>query len=199
MGVVIDTYGFFGASKHPFTWINTIGLLCLLFGVLLMHATPKNTRNHASAHIAIWLVVGFIFGFAPPIQTTVNSMLGQEIGAPIGASMISFLVGTIVLLLICIFYAKSLRIHTSHPQFGKIKPTYFLGGILGVIFVTANIVLMPQLGAALTTVIGMLGMMVMGLLIDTFGWFGVPKRHVDARRIIGLFIIVIGIILLRLV
>ena len=36
-------------------------------------------------------------------------------------------------------------------------------------FVTSNIILMPFLGAALTTIIAMMGQMIMGIIIDHFG------------------------------
>ena len=41
-------------------------------------------------------------------------------------------------------------------------------------FVTANIILMPFLGA-LTTIVAMLGQMLMGIIIDHFGLLGSPK------------------------
>ncbi len=53
-------------------------------------------------------------------------------------------------------FNSSLKLKTSHLKFGKLKPIYFTGGILGMAFVTANIILMPHMGAALTTLIGCL-------------------------------------------
>ena len=40
-------------------------------------------------------------------------------------------------------------------------------------FVTSNIILMPFLGA--TTIIAMMGQMIMGIIIDHFGLLGSPK------------------------
>ncbi len=36
---------------------------------------------------------------------------------------------------------------------------------------------MPYLGAALTTIAGMLGQMLMALIIDQFGLLGIPKNN----------------------
>ncbi|SUM73935.1 Integral membrane protein [Staphylococcus saccharolyticus] len=65
-------------------------------------------------------------------------------------------------------------------------------------FVTSNIILMPFLGAALTTIVTMLGQMLMGIIIVHFGLLGSPKNKITIRKIGGLICIAIGIILLRL-
>ena len=44
-------------------------------------------------------------------------------------------------------------------------------------FVTSNIILMPFLGAALTTIIAMMGQMIMGIIIDHFGLLGSLKQN----------------------
>ena len=65
-------------------------------------------------------------------------------------------------------------------------------------FVTSNIILMPFLGTALTTIIAMMGQMIMGIIIDHFGLLGSPKNKITSRKLSGLLCIAIGIILLRL-
>ena len=57
---------------------------------------------------------------------------------------------------------------------------------------------MPHLGAALTTIIGMLGQMLMGVIIDHFGLLGTPQNRITIRKTFGLIAIALGIILLRL-
>ncbi|MDG5419023.1 DMT family transporter, partial [Staphylococcus aureus] len=105
---------------------------------------------------------------------------------------------SITLLILTAIFNRSLKLKTSHLKFGKLKPIYFTGGILGMAFVTANIILMPHMGAALTTLIGMFGQILMGILIDYFGLFGSPKIAMTSRKTIGLLCILTGIILLRL-
>ncbi|WNF18468.1 DMT family transporter [Staphylococcus warneri] len=199
MGVVIDTLGLFGASQQPFTFFKAVGIVLLLIGILLMNQIPKDKLLHQShSNLYIWLIIGFIFGCAPPIQTTINSVLAKEVHSSFFASLVSFTIGTIALLILTLIFHRSLKIHQTHPDFGHIKPIYFVGGILGMAFVTSNVILMPFLGAALTTIVGMLGQMLMGVIIDHFGLLGTPKNRITLRKCIGLSCIAIGIILLRL-
>ncbi|WP_436953120.1 DMT family transporter [Staphylococcus shinii] len=199
MGVAIDSFGWFGADKQPFTLLKVLGILFLIFGILLMNYVRRNPKDKIqSSTVYIWLIIGFMFGFCPPIQTAINSALGQQLHSSIMASLISFTVGTIVLFILTLIFNKSLKVTTFNSKEGKLKPIYFIGGILGVIFVTTNIILMPHLGAALTTIIVMLGQMLMGIIIDHFGLLGTNVNKVTPRKVLGIIAIMIGIILLRL-
>ena len=199
MGVIIDTFGLFGATIHDFNLIKAIGVLLLIVGIVIMNQFNKNNLLLTDQkYLLFWLLLGFIFGFFPPIQTTINSALASHTHSPAFASLVSFTIGSITLLILTAIFNRSLKLKTSHLKFGKLKPIYFTGGILGMAFVTANIILMPHMGAALTTLIGMFGQILMGILIDHFGLFGSPKIAMTSRKTIGLLCILTGIILLRL-
>ena len=201
MGVLIDTFGWFGAEAQPFTFLKLCGILLLFFGIFIMNYSKQSgateTQNNPLALI-LWLAIGFAFGFAPPIQTAINSQLGQTVQSPFLASFISFFVGTVALFIITLIMNRSLKMRAHSPELGKIKWFYFIGGILGVVFVTANIILMPHLGAALTTIIAMLGQMLMGILIDHFALLGAPRNRISVRKCVGVICIIIGIVILRL-
>lgn len=199
MGVIIDTFGLFGATIHDFNLIKAIGVLLLIIGIVTMNQFNKNNLLLTDQkYLLFWLLLGFIFGFFPPIQTTINSALASHTHSPAFASLVSFTIGSITLLILTAIFNRSLKLKTSHLKFGKLKPIYFTGGILGMAFVTANIILMPHMGVALTTLIGMFGQILMGILIDHFGLFGSPKIAMTSRKTIGLLCILTGIILLRL-
>ncbi|UXV48383.1 DMT family transporter [Staphylococcus aureus] len=199
MGVIIDTFGLFGATVHEFNLIKAIGVLLLIVGIITMNQINKcNLLLTNQKHLIFWLLLGFTFGFFPPIQTTINSLLASHTYSPAFASLVSFTIGSITLLILTAIFNRSLKLKTSHLKFGKLKPIYFTGGILGMAFVTSNIILMPHLGAALTTLIGMFGQILMGILIDHFALFGSPKIAMTSRKTIGLLCILTGIIFLRL-
>lgn len=187
------------ATVHEFNLIKAIGVLLLIVGIITMNQINKcNLLLTNQKHLIFWLLLGFTFGFFPPIQTTINSLLASHTHSPAFASLVSFTIGSITLLILTAIFNRSLKLKTSHLKFGKLKPIYFTGGILGMAFVTANIILMPHMGAALTTLIGMFGQILMGILIDHFGLFGSPKIAMTSRKTIGLLCILTGIILLRL-
>ena len=92
----------------------------------------------------VFLLIGFVFVSLRQSKTTINSTLAQHTHSSIFASLISFSVGTIAFILTLVFN-RSLKISSTHKTLGKIKSIYFIGGILGMAFVTSNIILMPFL------------------------------------------------------
>jgi transporter family-2 protein len=78
-------------------------------------------------------------------------------------------------------------------------PLYvFIGGaITGVGFHLANIILFSKLGASVTTLVTVTGQMTLGILIDHFGWFGVPANPVSITRALGVAIMIFAISLVQ--
>ena len=100
MGVVIDTFGLFGASQQQFTFLKQLGLF-LIFGILLMNYVPNRKIHHkTNSNFILWLAIGLVFGSAPPIQTTINSALAQQTHSSIFASLVSFTIGTTALFIL---------------------------------------------------------------------------------------------------
>ncbi|MBI5975122.1 DMT family transporter [Staphylococcus canis] len=198
MGVIIDTFGLFNAPIQPFSFIKGIGLLVLLLGILMMNMNRHTLSQQHSNGTSFWLILGIIMGFAPPIQTAINTQLSHTVHSPFFASFISFFVGTIILFILTATIHKKFKIHKNHEIRGPIQWWYFIGGLLGVIFVTTNIILAPLIGVTYTIIIIMIGQILMGLLIDQFGLLGIPPRKISKQRIIGFILVILAIVMIQL-
>lgn len=197
IGLMIDTFGWFDAAVQPINVYRVLGIVIMIAGIIFMNYKKKSARTAAESS-NLWLALGLFTGAMPPIQTAVNSALRHEVDSFFFASLVSFIVGTVALLLLSVIIAKHIRFVTYDKTLGKIKPWHFIGGILGALYVTTNIVLMPYLGATLTLMTVIFGQMLMGLLIDHFGLLGIHKHAMDSRRIIGVIMILFGIVLLQM-
>lgn len=105
----------------------------------------------------------------PPLQTAINGELRVATGSLLGAAFISFFVGTILLLVLLLITQRRIHIPLYDAQKNRIPVCTYMGGIFGVFIVTGNIILLPVLGSVLTTMVFLLGQMVMAVLIDQFG------------------------------
>jgi transporter family-2 protein len=65
-------------------------------------------------------------------------------------------------------------------------------GAFGVILYFTLTHTLPRLGAGAAITLILVGELLMGLLIDQFGWFGVPIRQVDFTRIIAAVLLLVG-------
>ena len=138
------------------------------------------------------MLIGLIIGIGLPMQTSINSRLKVSVGSPFVASLISFSLGTLFLTLITLLIDKSLLFPFN--LFGKEPFWLWIGGLLGVIYLTSNILLFPKLGSVQTVIMPILGQIIMGLIIDNFGLFGSLVQPLNWSRIVGAILVVIGVI-----
>ncbi len=130
-------------------------------------------------------------GFLLANQSPINSNLSTVVKSPFIAAAISFIVGTIFLAITSL--SMSGRIFPS-LSFIQTQPAWiWLGGILGSIYLTSNVLLFPQIGAIQTVILPVLGQIVMGTIIDMFGWFGAKQLPMTWIKFIGIIIMVVGI------
>lgn len=142
-----------------------------------------------------FIFLAIFAGIAMPTQATVNSRLAESVNHnPILAAFISFAVGTIALFL----YILLTGIPLSDLAAAKgAPPVAWLGGFLGAFFVSAMIGVVPRIGIALAFSLAIGGQMLVTLLIDHFGWLGVPVVEINRWRVLGAALITIGVILIR--
>lgn len=138
------------------------------------------------------ILLGIIAGACFPIQAVINAKLRTFTKTPFMASFIAFSVGSIVLFLALIFFDSLFyqRIDFSYP------PIIFVGGaIAGLIFNVANIVLFAKIGATITSLITIAGQMIMGTLLDHYGFLNLPINELSLTRAAGIALMIIAILL----
>lgn len=136
------------------------------------------------------IILGALAGAALPLQTNVNTRLRRSVGSPFLATSLSFLIGTIVLLIATLVMDRAL----PGPAAAMSTPPWlWIGGFFGVIVLTANLFMFPRLGAVQTAVLPITGQVLMGLLIDHFGWFRVAPTELTLIRATGGLLVLVGV------
>lgn len=202
VGILIDHFGWFGVPANPVSITRTLGIAIMIFAISLVQ--PKKKRDLTTApegekknNKIIWIISGLLAGFLPPLQTAINGKLRVATGSPLGAAFISFFVGTIILIGLILITQRRLEFPLHDTQKKRIPIWTYMGGIFGIFIVSGNIILLPILGSVLTTMVFLLGQMIMALIIDQFGMFHLQKRKIDSRRIIALVLMIIGVIFVK--
>jgi bacterial/archaeal transporter family-2 protein len=144
----------------------------------------------------VWLYLLFAFagGVVLPFQAGINAELGGWLGSPVRAAFVSFLVGTIVLLVAAALVFKPLP---SAAKLGNAPWWVWIGGALGAFYVAASIVTAPKLGAAQLVALVVAGQALASLIVDQFGWVGFEAKHVSAGRLVGMGLVFAGVALVR--
>ncbi|HVR87042.1 MAG TPA: DMT family transporter [Planctomycetota bacterium] len=140
-----------------------------------------------------WLVVGMmvVSGALMAFQGPINAALRTHVGV-FESSLISFLVGTTVLVLIVLVRREGSVVAVRQASWWQL-----LGGLIGALFVTTTLVAAPRIGVTGLIVAALAGQMTAGLLIDRFGWVQIPAKPIDLPRVAGLALLIISVVLIN--
>jgi transporter family-2 protein len=142
----------------------------------------------------LFLLLALLAGAAIPLQTGVNSQLARWAGNPTLASLISFIVGTVALLL----YTFALRIPLpAMSELSQAPWWIWLGGLIGAFFLSTTTALASKMSIAVLVSLIITGQMLISLLLDHFGWLGFEVHPVNLWRILGAIFLIIGVALIR--
>ena len=133
-----------------------------------------------------------IIGALMPVQAAINGQLSRFASNTYIAAFISFATGTLTLGLILLLRG------TSTNEFKKIfeaSPHLFLGGLLGSLFVVSSVYFVPRIGATMMITAFITGQLLMAVVLDHYGLFGLTKIPLNLSRGLGIFLLFAGLFL----
>jgi transporter family-2 protein len=141
-------------------------------------------------------LIGFalIAGALVPFQAGTNAILGRTLGHPLWATVASLFVS-----LICVL-PLILALRLQLPKLADAFQTplwVWFGGLAGVIFITAALMLVPRLGGTGFIACVIAGQMVAALIIDHFGLMGLAEKSASLGRISGVLVIFAGVMIIQ--
>ena len=137
--------------------------------------------------LAIALAV--LGGLAGSVQVAVMGRFGERVGvfeALAFSTAIQLVLSAVVVLAVRAGGIGGLR------HVGNTPVWMWIGGLMGFTVVSSITFAQPRIGA--TAVIGILiaGQLVMGAIIDRFGWFGVEQIGISWPRALGIGLLGVG-------
>ena len=142
----------------------------------------------------IYIIVAILAGVIFALQPALNENVARSLSSPIQAALISFSVGTILLLII------NFSLGITFPSITKLQTIpwwlWLSGGAIGVFVVTGAIIIQPKIGAGAWVAWYVFGQLSMSVLIDNYGWLGLEIHPINLMRTIGVFLLAIGAILI---
>jgi transporter family-2 protein len=139
------------------------------------------------------LLGALLSGALIALQAPTNALLARGAGSPVNAALVSFVVGTLALLLVAL--ALGVR-----PAPGPVRslPWYaWTGGLYGAVFVAIAAFAVPRTGVTLFLTAAIAGQLVMALFLDRLGAFGVPRVDINPGRVAGIILVLGGTLLVR--
>jgi transporter family-2 protein len=133
----------------------------------------------------LYIILALLCGCITIVAMIINSRLAKNIGVLKG-TLINYIVGLLSTILLLIIVKSSVDL--SLNSFTKIPFWALLGGLLGVIVVSASNIVIPKIPTIYTTLLIFIGQLFTGLLIDYF-----RVGFVSNGKIIGGLLILLGL------
>ncbi|WP_349408329.1 DMT family transporter [Pseudalkalibacillus sp. SCS-8] len=139
-----------------------------------------------------WIIIITVFmgGVAVAVQASINGGLGKQIGVIEGA-FLSFLIGTVSLLIIMLLFGKG-----NVFQVSTVPKWQLIGGILGAFYVYTMVLSVPKIGVAAALVTVIAAQLIASSLIDHFGLLGMKQIPIDGQRIVGFILLLAALFLI---
>jgi transporter family-2 protein len=137
----------------------------------------------------IILIAGALQAWGPPM----NGALRSSLTNPWLASLVSFL--PVIALLACLV----LCLPRPLPTMGGVNTMPWwapLGGLVGALAVIAGLLFVNKVGAGAFAGLTITANILMSLVIDKFGWFGMDVHPLNGWRLLGAAFMVGGIALI---
>lgn len=136
--------------------------------------------------IALIVAIGILGGIAVGLQGPIAGAISERVGGTASSLIIhvsgAFLSGVLLVV----------RGGEQLSNWRSLSWYMWLAGMFGVVLYLTLSVTFPRLGATSALVLIIVGQLLMGMAIDTFGWLGVPARAFDPLRLVGALVVVAG-------
>ncbi len=134
-------------------------------------------------------------GAVVPFQAGANAALGRALGHPLWGTLVSLCVSfafVVPVMLLAKVQAPTLSNLVQAPRW------IWIGGLVGVAYITGALMLAPKLGAAGFIMAVIAGQMLASIIIDQWGLVSLPQQTVSWSRVTGLGLIFLGLIVMQL-
>lgn len=156
-GLVLDRIGFGPAGVVAVTPGRVLG------GALALAAVGISLSGDVIASTPLWLVLlPFAAGVGIAWQSGANGRLAQRVHSPMTATLMSFIAGTIVLLI-----ASGISVAVQGmPEMPPAEPWLYAGGLLGFLYILLGAFIVAHTGVLLLGLGSILGQLSTSVVID---------------------------------
>jgi len=137
--------------------------------------------------ILLILLIGLAGGIAVGLQSPLASMMSQRLGTLESIFIVHAGGALIALIPLLVYGGGKLGQWRSVPWYA------LLAGVFGLVVIGAISYMIPRIGVAGSIITVVAGQLLVGTILDQFGWLGAMQRPLDATRLLGLGVVLIGV------
>src|SRR5215510_3843379 len=124
-------------------------------------------------------ILGVTAGLGLALQVGMNAALRRVLHSANFAALVSFLVGTTAL--------------PGRDAWASVPYWAWFGGLFGAFYVAISTIVATELGAASLLALALVGQLTMALVVDHYGWLGLPVNPITWTRLAGVALLAGGV------
>ncbi|WP_423408921.1 DMT family transporter [Heyndrickxia sp. MSNUG] len=126
-------------------------------------------------------------GLTLSAQSSINGTLSRKAGT-FETTLLTFLTGTMFLAIFIIFFGQGNVLAIFEAPKWQLSAAF-----LGTLYLLLTVMAVPRIGVIATNIAGISGQLVIGVLIDHFGWFNSLVIALDMKRAFALLFMIIAL------
>ncbi len=135
--------------------------------------------------------ISLIIGVITSVMILLNGTLSDTYGNYTSTVLIH-VVGLVSVIIVLIISKTTIKVSRNIPIY------FYSAGFIGVATVIFTNLGFMNLGVSLTQALGLLGQTVLSLILDHFGLMGIKPSRFKVKKLIGLFFIAGGILVMTI-
>ncbi|VEF49103.1 membrane-spanning protein [Bacillus freudenreichii] len=125
----------------------------------------------------LFFAAALIAGILLSMEAAIGGALGENIGE-LEASLFVFAIGAVILVPSALFLQKQkFTIALNRPKWE------LTGGFLGAFYLVLLLISVNMIGVGVSMVAVIIGQIFISIVIDHFGWIGIPEMRFDRNRL----------------
>jgi bacterial/archaeal transporter family-2 protein len=129
----------------------------------------------------------FFGGITLSAQSSINGTFSRRAGT-LETTLLTFLTGTMFLAIFIVFFGQGNILAILEAPKWQLSAAF-----LGTMYLLLTVMAVPRIGVIATNIAGIAGQLVIGVLIDHFGWFNSLVISLDSKRAFALLFMVIAL------
>lgn len=128
-----------------------------------------------------------IGGITLSAQSSINGTFSRKAGT-IETTFLTFLTGTMFLTIFILFFGSGNLLGILEAPKWQLSAAF-----LGTMYLLLTVMAVPRIGVIATSIAGITGQLVIGVIIDHFGWFNSLVIELDVKRTFALLFMFISL------
>ncbi|PJH93152.1 DMT family transporter [Bacillus sp. SN1] len=128
-----------------------------------------------------------IGGVTLSAQSSINGTFSRKAGT-IETTFLTYLTGTMFLTIFILFFGSGNVLGLLEAPKWQLSAAF-----LGTAYLLLTVIAVPRIGVIATNIAGIAGQLVIGVMIDHFGWFNSLVIELDIKRVFALLFMIISL------